>query len=46
MVKDLVCGMSVNEKVALKSNYKGKTYYFCSISCQQAFNNNQEKFVK
>jgi len=31
MAKDLVCKMEVNEKTAqFKSEYKGKTYYFCA----------------
>ena len=31
MAKDLVCGMSVDEKTAkFKSEHMGKTYYFCS----------------
>jgi len=35
MVKDPVCGMNVDEKtVALKSEYMGKTYYFCNQSCK------------
>ena len=34
MVKDPVCGMYVDEKtVTLKSEYMGKTYYFCNQSC-------------
>jgi len=33
MAKDPVCGMNVNEKSAtFKSEYKGKTYYFCMSS--------------
>lgn len=38
MMKDPVCGMMVDEKKgALKSEYKGKTYYFCSASCKKSF---------
>ena len=38
MAKDVVCGMEVNEKTAkYKSNYQGKTYYFCSQFCKESF---------
>jgi YHS domain-containing protein len=44
MVKDPVCGMSVDEKTArLKSQYKGKTYYFCNQSCKAIFDKNPAK---
>ena len=47
MAKDPVCGMEVDEKkAAAKSKYKGKAYYFCAPSCQWAFENNPEQFVK
>lgn len=47
MVKDLVCGMDVDEKTAKwKSEYKGKTYYFCASGCKQKFDKNPEKYVK
>lgn len=46
MTKDLVCGMDVNEKKAAKEKYKGKTYYFCSPTCQWAFKENPKQFVK
>ncbi len=47
MAKDPVCGMQVDEKkAAATSNYKGKTYYFCSVSCKEQFQKNPEKFVK
>ncbi len=47
MAKDPVCGMQVDEKkVAATSNYKGKTYYFCSAACKATFEKNPEKFVK
>ena len=38
MAKDLVCGMEVDERrAARKSEYKGRTYYFCSPGSQQRF---------
>ena len=47
MAKDPVCGMQVDErKPAAIGNYKGKPYYFCSISCKEQFEKNPEKFMK
>ncbi|HEC88173.1 MAG TPA: YHS domain-containing protein [Thermoplasmata archaeon] len=46
MVKDPVCGMEVDAKrVAAKSEYKGKVYYFCYLHCKEAFDNEPEKFL-
>jgi YHS domain-containing protein len=45
--RDVVCNMEVNEKTAKwKSEYKAKTYYFCSSICKQKFDKNPEKFVR
>ena len=47
MAKDPVCGMNVDEKTAkIKSEYKGKTYYFCAPGCKSTFDKNQSKYVK
>jgi Cu+-exporting ATPase len=47
MVKDLVCGMQIDEsKAKTKTVYKGKTYYFCSYSCQESFLNSPDKFIE
>ncbi|MFH1584186.1 MAG: YHS domain-containing protein, partial [Actinomycetota bacterium] len=41
------CKMEVNEKTAqFKSEYKGKTYYFCAPGCKKAFNENPEKYLE
>ena len=45
MAKDLVCGMNVDEKTALRSEYKGQTYYFCSPGCKRSFDKEPEKYV-
>lgn len=46
MAKDLVCGMDVNEKTAkFKTEYKGKTYYFCAPGCKRAFEKEPEKYI-
>lgn len=47
MEKDPVCGMDVDPKTATaKSNYQGKTYYFCSVEDKQAFDKEPQKYVK
>lgn len=47
MAKDPVCKMEVNEKTAkLKSDYNGKTYYFCSPGCKSTFDKNPAKYIK
>ena len=46
MSKDPVCGMDVDEKTAAgKSEYKGQTYYFCSVGCKKSFDKEPEKYV-
>ena len=45
-VKDLVCGMDIDPATASgKSEYKGQTYYFCSLGCKKAFDENSEKYL-
>jgi YHS domain-containing protein len=45
MAKDPVCGMMVDEKKAkLKSDYEGKTYYFCAPSCKATFDKDPAKY--
>jgi YHS domain-containing protein len=47
MAIDPVCHMTVDEnKAAGKSDYKGKTYYFCAPVCKKKFDENPEKYVK
>ncbi len=46
MVKDPVCGMEMDPKTAAwKSEYLGKTYYFCCNGCKSAFDRNPQKFT-
>jgi YHS domain-containing protein len=46
MVKDPVCGMDVDSGTATgKSEYQGKTYYFCSSGCKKAFDKEPQKYV-
>ena len=38
MTKDPVCRMEIEEsKAAAKTEYKGKTYYFCCVACKEKF---------
>jgi YHS domain-containing protein len=46
MVKDLVCKMTIDEKTApYRSEYQGKTYYFCAKGCLVAFERDPEKYI-
>ena len=46
MVRDPVCGMQIDEKKAAgKSEYKGKTYYFCSPGCKGSFDKEPQKYA-
>jgi len=46
MAIDPVCHMQVNEKeAAATSDYQGKKYYFCSVSCKKAFDQDPEKYL-
>ncbi len=46
MAKDPICGMTVDEKKAkFKSDYNGKTYYFCSPTCKATFDKNPKKYA-
>jgi YHS domain-containing protein len=46
MFKDPVCGMDVDPKTAAgKSDYQGKTYYFCSTGCKKDFDKDPTKYV-
>jgi YHS domain-containing protein len=46
MAIDPVCNMNIDEKdVIYQSEFRGKTYYFCSDGCKKAFIENPEKFM-
>jgi YHS domain-containing protein len=46
MAKDPVCGMNVDEKTTkLKTEYMGKTYYFCNQSCKTTFDKNPARYA-
>ncbi len=47
MAIDPVCGMEVDEKTApAKTTYQGGTYFFCSETCKQDFEEDPERFVE
>lgn len=47
MEKDPICGMEVDpNKAAGKSDYQGRTYYFCSPGCKRKFDQNPEQNSK
>ena len=44
--KDPICGMEVSYETAqARSEYDGRTYYFCSLDCKEHFDQNPEKYV-
>ncbi len=45
-VRDVVCGMMVDPETApAKTEYKGKTYYFCAPGCKVTFEKDPEKYL-
>ncbi len=47
MAIDPVCSMEVDEKTApAKSEYMGKTYYFCALGCKKTFDENPTQYVE
>lgn len=47
MTKDPVCGMQIEEsKASAKSNYEGRLYSFCSLTCRHKFEDNPRKYTE
>jgi len=47
MAIDPVCKMEVDEKTCkYKSEYKGKTYYFCALGCKMDFDDHPEQYLE
>jgi len=42
---DPVCGMKVDTKKGLTTEYKGTGYYFCSLHCQAIFEKEAQKYA-
>ena len=46
LATDPVCKMKVDENAAkFKSEYQGKTYYFCAPGCKKEFEKNPKKYL-
>lgn len=45
-VQDPVCGMMVDTADSPKSDYKGKTYYFCSLDDKKEFDKAPASYIK
>jgi Cu+-exporting ATPase len=46
LAKDLVCGMKLDPTTAQhKSDYQGKTYYFCAPGCRRAFASDPQTYL-
>jgi YHS domain-containing protein len=46
MVEDPVCGMEINiETAPAKTQYRGETYYFHSLECKEAFEQDPERYI-
>ena len=37
VLKDPICGMTVNQQTALRAERDGKTFYFCGEHCRATF---------
>jgi YHS domain-containing protein len=45
MIRDLVCGVSIEADHALRVNYHGKPYYFCSHDCKVNFEDRPDEYL-
>ena len=46
-VKDPVCGMAIDPATAKHtSEYLGQTYYFCSLMCRKAFEDDPQHYLR
>jgi YHS domain-containing protein len=46
MVRDLVCGMFLDPAHALRLEYHGLPYYFCSHDCKLNFEDRPDEYAK
>lgn len=46
MPVDPVCGIELDESLALVHEYKGKKYYFCCHGCKRIFTKKPDKWKK
>lgn len=46
LARDPVCGMDINPNfAAAHSDYHGQTYYFCSLTCKDAFDKDPAAYL-
>jgi hypothetical protein len=43
--RDPVCGMTVDRKTALQSQWEGRTYYFCGPGCKERFESDPARYL-
>jgi len=44
--RDPVCNMEIDEQSAAgRSQYQGDTYYFCTESCKNEFDQNPQQYI-
>ena len=46
MKRDLVCGRLIDSADALRLEYHGKTYYFCSDHCKHEFEDRPDEYAE
>ena len=46
MVRDLVCGMFLDPAHALRLEYHGLPYYFCSHDCRVTFEDRPDEYIQ
>lgn len=46
MVKDIVCGMEVNETAAYSFVFENEKYFFCSQGCRAEFKRRPQDYLK
>ena len=47
MVKDPVCGVEIDPEVTRwQGKYLGETYYFCCLSCLEAFEKDPLRYIE
>jgi YHS domain-containing protein len=46
MKRDLVCGVFIEPADALRLEYHGKTYYFCSHACKREFEDRPDEYAE
>lgn len=46
MTRDPICGMNIDESAAAgRSEYQGRTYFFCSSACKTKFDQNPQQYA-